>query len=113
MNTTGPTVLYKMASYTYLHPTLLADDIGEDNMKKPGFTLDIWGSSPADYWTGPNFYGCWLNPVKSACGQQRVSISSMGKWRLMPSYPKETGCGQQSGCSHVGTAMAIGRLVGK
>lgn len=59
----------------YIQPTLLADDIGADNMVKDGTTLDYWGGTPADLCTGPNFYGCFrtsgaggniLNPIKSA-----------------------------------------------
>lgn len=66
---------YVNQSVLYIKPTLTADDIGEDNLKMAGYTLDLWGGTPADYCTGPNFYGCfrqsggggnWLNPVKSA-----------------------------------------------
>ena len=32
----------------YIQPTLLADDIGADNMVKDGTTLDYWGGTPAD-----------------------------------------------------------------
>lgn len=57
----------------YLQPTLLADEIGAAALTSG--TLNIWGSTPADYCTGPAFYGCMrqggaggniLNPVKSA-----------------------------------------------
>ena len=59
----------------YIEPTLLADDIGADNVVKDGTTLDYWGGTPADLCTGPNFYGCFrtsgaggniINPIKSA-----------------------------------------------
>ena len=58
----------------YIKPTFLADDIGEDNLRG-GYTLNIWGSQPADFCTGPHFYGCErasggggnvLNPIRSA-----------------------------------------------
>lgn len=57
----------------YLHPTLLADEIGAAALTSGN--LNIWGSTPADYCTGPAFYGCMrqgggggniLNPIKSA-----------------------------------------------
>lgn len=57
----------------YLHPVLLADEIGANAVTSG--SLNIWGSTPADYCTGPNFFGCErtggdggniLNPVKSA-----------------------------------------------
>lgn len=60
----------------YIEPTLLADDIGAENVAKlDGTTLDYWGGTPADLCTAPNFYGCFrqaggggniLNPIKSA-----------------------------------------------
>ena len=58
----------------YIKPTLLEDQIGIDSVKK-GYTLNVWGSSPADYCTQNEFYGCertsgaggnYLNPIKSA-----------------------------------------------
>ena len=82
----------------YLQPTLLADDIGEDNLKKAGYTLDIWGGSPADYCTGPNFYGCmrqsggggnWLNPVKSVSLRTAESFYfKYGKVEVRAQLPK-------------------------
>ena len=54
------------------------------NMKTPGYNLDIWGGTPADRCTAPNFYGCfrtsggggnWLNPVKSASVRTAESFS--------------------------------------
>ena len=42
----------------YIKPTFLVDDIGEDNLRG-GYNLDIWGSQPADFCTGPHFYGCF------------------------------------------------------
>ena len=58
----------------YIKPILMEDQIGEANLKG-GFTLDVWGGSPADYCTQNSFYGCSrtsgagrnvLNPIKSA-----------------------------------------------
>jgi len=58
----------------YLKPSYLADDIGEGSLRG-GYTLDVWGSSPASLCTGPHFYGCfrtsgaggnYLNPIRSA-----------------------------------------------
>lgn len=64
---------YVRDSVLYLQPTLLADEIGANGVASG--TLNIWGSTPADYCTGPSFFGCMrqggaggniLNPVKSA-----------------------------------------------
>lgn len=58
----------------YLRPSLTEDDIGLSNVKN-GYTMDIWGGSPADRCTEPQWYGCfrtsgaggnYLNPIKSA-----------------------------------------------
>jgi hypothetical protein len=68
----------------YLHPTLLADDIGADGVTTPGTTLDYWGGTPADLCTAPNFYGCFresggggnfLNPIKSAAVRTAESFT--------------------------------------
>ena len=65
---------YVQDSVLYIQPTFLADDIGEDALKK-GYRMDIWGSVPGDYCTSNQFYGCtrtsgdggnYLNPIKSA-----------------------------------------------
>lgn len=81
----------------YLHPTLLADDIGEANLKG-GYNLDIWGATPADACTGANFYGCfrtagaggnWLNPVKSASLRTAESFYfKYGKVEVRAQLPK-------------------------
>ena len=61
-------------SVLFLKPTLTADFIGEDNVQS-GYTMDMWGSSPADACTGNAFYGCErtsgaggniINPISSA-----------------------------------------------
>eukprot|EP01088_Endostelium_zonatum_P000781 TRINITY_DN11035_c0_g1_i1.p1 TRINITY_DN11035_c0_g1~~TRINITY_DN11035_c0_g1_i1.p1 ORF type:complete len:367 (-),score=71.45 TRINITY_DN11035_c0_g1_i1:31-1092(-) len=58
----------------YLKPTLTAGTYGEANVQN-GFTLDLWGTQPADLCTGNAFYGCSrmsgaggnvLNPIQSA-----------------------------------------------
>jgi len=58
----------------YLKPTLMADQIGEANVKANA-VFDIWGGDPANICTGNSFYGCsrtagaggnYLNPIKSA-----------------------------------------------
>jgi beta-glucanase (GH16 family) len=58
----------------HIAPNLTAHYIGFDNVKN-GFTMDIWGSEPANLCTGNAFYGCsrtsgaggnYLNPVTSA-----------------------------------------------
>ena len=48
---------YVQDSVLYIQPTFLADDIGEDALKK-GTRMDIWGSVPGDYCTSNQFYGC-------------------------------------------------------
>ena len=59
----------------YIQPSLLADEIGEANLKGNGYTLDVWGGAPADLCTSNMDYGCsriaggggnYLNPIKSA-----------------------------------------------
>ena len=60
----------------YIKPTLMEDQIGYENVRH-GYTLNVWGGSPADYCTQNQFYGCermsrfhwggnYLNPIKSA-----------------------------------------------
>ena len=81
----------------YLNPTLLADDIGEANVKG-GFTLNVWGSTPADLCTGNDFYGCmrtagaggnFLNPVKSASIRTAESFYfKYGKVEVRAQLPK-------------------------
>jgi len=61
-------------SILHLKPTLTSDTIGMQNLLN-GFTMDVWGSQPADQCTGNAFYGCSrtsgaggnvLNPIQSA-----------------------------------------------
>ena len=61
-------------STLFIRPTLTADFIGESNLYS-GYTMDMWGASPADQCTGNAFYGCSrtaggggniLNPIQSA-----------------------------------------------
>ena len=72
--TNNRTNSYVRDGILYLRPTLTEDDIGLNNVRN-GFTMDLWGGSPADRCTQPQFYGCfrtsgaggnYLNPVKSA-----------------------------------------------
>lgn len=82
----------------YIQPTLLADDIGADNVEKAGTTLDYWGGTPADYCTGPNFYGCFrtsgaggniLNPIKSAAIRTAESFNfKYGKVEVKAKLPQ-------------------------
>ena len=62
------------SSILYVKPTLTADYLGEANVRS-GYTVDMWGSSPADLCTGNSFYGCErtsgaggniVNPITSA-----------------------------------------------
>ena len=88
---------YVKDGHLYLHPTLLADDIGEANVMN-GYRMDIWGGSPADYCTGPYFYGCTrtsgaggniLNPVKSASVRTANSFYfKYGKVEVRAQLPK-------------------------
>lgn len=57
-----------------IQPGLTADWIGENNVRA-GYTMNLWGSTPADYCTANEFYGCertsgaggnFLNPITSA-----------------------------------------------
>ena len=80
----------------YLQPTLMADDIGTSALSSA--TLDIWGATPADYCTGPAFYGCMrqggaggniLNPVKSASLRTAESFFfKYGKVEVRAQLPK-------------------------
>jgi beta-glucanase (GH16 family) len=65
---------YTKDSILYLKPTLTADRIGEQYVET-GYTMDLWGSTPADSCTSNSFYGClrssgaggnYLNPIQSA-----------------------------------------------
>ena len=81
----------------YIKPTLLEDDIGLANVKN-GFTMDIWGGSPADLCTEPMFYGCertsggggnYLNPIKSARIRTAESFSfTYGKVEVKAKLPR-------------------------
>jgi len=72
--TNNRTNSYVRDGVLYILPTLTSDNIGMSNLQS-GYTMDIWGSSPADLCTGNAFYGCSrtaggggnvLNPVQSA-----------------------------------------------
>lgn len=63
-------------SILHIKPTLTANKIGEANVQlQSGFTMDMWGSTPASVCTGNQFYGCSrtagaggniINPIQSA-----------------------------------------------
>jgi len=88
---------YVKDSVLYLKPTLLADDIGVSNLCS-GYNMDVWGGSPADQCTDPQFYGCfrtsgeggnYLNPVKSAAIRTAESFSfRYGKVEVRAKLPK-------------------------
>ena len=81
----------------YIHPTLLADVIGEGAIMN-GFRFDVWGASPADLCTGNAFYGCErtsgaggnvLNPIKSARIRTAESFSfTYGKVEVRAKLPR-------------------------
>lgn len=81
----------------YIKPTLMEDQIGINNVKN-GFTMDIWGGSPADYCTENSFYGClrtsgaggnYLNPIKSARLRTAESFNfRYGKVEVKAKLPK-------------------------
>uniref|UniRef100_A0A7S3DIZ0 GH16 domain-containing protein n=1 Tax=Palpitomonas bilix TaxID=652834 RepID=A0A7S3DIZ0_9EUKA len=67
---------YVNDSVLYIQPTLTSETYGSDNVWN-GFTLDLWGSTPADQCTSNAFYGCSraaqadaggnaINPIQSA-----------------------------------------------
>jgi len=55
-----------------IKPVLTSNKIGEANVRN-GYTLNMWGGSPADYCTENAFYGCerssngnnYINPIMS------------------------------------------------
>jgi len=74
MYTNNRSTSYVENGVLYLRPRLTAEAIGEDQLHN-GYTLDLWGSSPANLCTGNAFYGCTrtagaggniLNPIMSA-----------------------------------------------
>ena len=83
----------------HIRPTLLADDLpnGDADIRS-GYTLNIWGGSPADLCTGNAFYGCnrmsgagdnYLNPVKSARIRTAESFSfTYGKVEVRAKLPR-------------------------
>jgi len=81
----------------YILPTLTAATIGEQNLQS-GYTMDVWGSSPADLCTGNAFYGCSrtaggggnvLNPVQSARVRSADSFTfKYGRMEVRAKLPK-------------------------
>jgi beta-glucanase (GH16 family) len=90
---------YVRDSILYLKPTLTSGTIGEQNVLN-GYTMDIWGASPADVCTGNAFYGCSrtsfgtsggnvLNPIQSARVRTARSFSfKYGKVEVRAKLPK-------------------------
>ena len=82
----------------YIKPILMEDQIGIHNVKH-GYTLNVWGGSPADYCTQNQFYGCerrsafydggnYLNPIKSARLRTAESFSfKYGKVEVKAKLP--------------------------
>eukprot|EP00164_Ancoracysta_twista_P006269 GFYU01008709.1.p1 GENE.GFYU01008709.1~~GFYU01008709.1.p1 ORF type:complete len:388 (-),score=122.60 GFYU01008709.1:71-1234(-) len=88
---------YVKDSVLYIKPTLTADNIGEANLHS-GFTMDMWGSSPADQCTGEHWWGCFRNagdggnilpPVQSARLRTAESFNfKYGKVEIRAKLPK-------------------------
>ena len=93
-------------STLFIKPTLTADFIGEANVQS-GYTLDMWGSSPADQCTGNAFYGCErtsggggniINPIQSANVRMANSLPiKYGRVEVSAKLPVGTGSGPPSG----------------
>ena len=58
----------------FLKPTYTVDFIGDANLRN-GYTMNLWGGTPADQCTSNDWYGCertsggggnYLNPIMSA-----------------------------------------------
>lgn len=81
----------------HIRPTLMAEEIGEAAVRG-GFTLNIWGTQPADHCTGNAFFGCErcagcggnvLNPIKSARIRTAESFSfTYGKVEVRAKLPR-------------------------
>jgi len=81
----------------YIKPTLTADTIGVQNLQN-GFTMSLWGASPADLCTGNAFYGCErasggggniLNPIQSASIRTVNSFSfKFGRMEIRAKLPR-------------------------
>ncbi|XP_062507118.1 beta-1,3-glucan-binding protein-like [Corticium candelabrum] len=81
----------------YIKPTLLSDAIGEANVQN-GYTMNMWGGTPADLCTGNHFYGCLrtsgaggnvLNPIRSARIRTVKSFSfKYGRVEVKAKLPK-------------------------
>lgn len=94
---------------THTHTNI---QIGEVNMKTPGYSLDIWGGTPADLCTAPNFYGCfrtvqaggnWINPVKSASVRTAGSFSikyGRVEVRVTPTFTHSLSGTVTTACTH-------------
>ena len=96
--TNNRTSSYVKDGALYIDPVLTADEIGEENVRGNGFTLNIWGGAPADLCTSNAFYGCtrmagaggnYLNPIKSARLRTVESFSFVyGKVEVRAKLPR-------------------------
>ena len=84
-------------SVLYIKPGLTSALIGEDNVLS-GYTMDNWGSTPADLCTGNSFYGCLrtsgaggnpLNPIQSAALRTVHSVNvQYGRFEVRARLPR-------------------------
>nr|XP_039269968.1 beta-1,3-glucan-binding protein-like [Styela clava] len=79
----------------FIKPTLTADHYGESFLSSG--TLDLWGSSPADFCTANSFWGCqrtgsgsnYINPAQSARIRSVHSFSvKYGRIEVVAKMPK-------------------------
>jgi beta-glucanase (GH16 family) len=95
--TNNRTNSYVRDSVLYILPTLTMETIGLENLEN-GYTMDLWGSTPADMCTGNNWYGCErtaggggniINPIQSASVRTVNSFSfKYGKIEIRAKLPK-------------------------
>lgn len=88
---------YVTGGCLYIQPTKLAETIGEQNVRN-GFTLDVWGSNPADLCTSNDASGClktsgtdkkYINPISSASLRTAESFSfAYGKVEVRAKLPR-------------------------
>mmetsp|Transcript_24109 Transcript_24109/g.33807 ORF Transcript_24109/g.33807 Transcript_24109/m.33807 type:complete len:359 (+) Transcript_24109:136-1212(+) len=81
----------------YMLPTLTSDTIGLNNLQG-GYTMNLWGSSPANLCTGNAFYGCErtsggggniLNPIQSSSIRTSETFSfKYGRMEVRAKLPR-------------------------
>jgi beta-glucanase (GH16 family) len=89
---------YVRDSILYLKPTLTADTLGDQSLLWSGYTLELWGGTPADLCTSNAFYGCEraaggggniIPPIQSARIRTVNSFSfKYGKLEVRAKLPK-------------------------